>query len=44
MKKKADKANHPDYVEIFTMFITIKGKRVYRANGRPFNFYAKRRK
>lgn len=40
---KADKANHPDYVEVFTRFITIKGKKVYKKDGGVFHFYAKRR-
>jgi hypothetical protein len=25
---------------VFTMFITVKGKRIYRKNGRPFSFWA----
>ncbi|PVY38386.1 hypothetical protein C8E01_11786 [Pontibacter virosus] len=38
-----DKSNHPDYELVCTMYVTIKGKKVRRANGRPFCFYAKKR-
>lgn len=31
-------------VEVFTMCITVKGRKVYRPNGRPFHFWAKPRK
>lgn len=30
-------------IEVFTPFITIKGKRVYRKNGSVFHFWAKPR-
>ena len=30
-------------VEVFTMFITVKGRKVYRPDGRPFHFWAKPR-
>jgi hypothetical protein len=40
---KAKKADDPAYVEVFTPFITIKGKKIYRKDGRVWHFYAKRR-
>ncbi len=41
--KKGSLKDHPDYVEVFTRFITIKGKKVYKKDGGVFHFYAKRR-
>jgi hypothetical protein len=41
--KQAEKADHPDYVEVFTPYITIKGVKVYRKDGKMWHFYAKRR-
>jgi hypothetical protein len=40
---KANKADDPAYVEVFSIFITIKGKKVYRKDGKVWHFYAKRR-
>jgi hypothetical protein len=40
-------ANNPrgkdGLVEVFSMFITVNGKRIYRKNGKPFHFWAKPR-
>ena len=32
-----------DYEYIFTMFITVKGKRIYRSNGRPFRIRVRKK-
>jgi hypothetical protein len=27
-------------IEVFTMYVTVKGKKRYRKDGKPFHFYA----
>ena len=38
-----DKERDEELVEVYTMYITRKGVRIYRPDGRPWHFWAKPR-